>query len=269
MQRLVHLNSQLSLWKIYRPISTTHQVPAWQPFVSKDLTDRVPDPIHLWKISLLTDEDLAGHCSKLLSADERDRTRRFKFPHLQRRYSIAHGQLRSVLAIYLGLPPEEIRLQQDKNGKPFIAEEQNPSNLTFSLSGSGEYSIAGIACNLNIGVDIEPIRPLKEEARIVSGQFSPAELSDYQSTAKIERSELFFRQWTMKEAVVKAIGKGLLHPLQSFYVNVRDPEVPAENSIQFHNGPYRNDNWVGISFMPEPGYVGAAVLHGLPTKLPP
>lgn len=90
--------------------------------------------------------------------------------------------LRRVLAVYLGEEPEQIRLQEGEGGKPRLAEA--PRRLEFNLSHSGEVALVAVSGELEVGIDVERLRPDRE-----------AEL---------------LRRWACYEAHVKCLGVGLL-----------------------------------------------------------
>jgi len=90
--------------------------------------------------------------------------------------------LRRVLAIYLQERPERIELVRDEYGKPRLAEPSR--RLEFNLSHSGGIALVAISGELEVGVDVERVRP--------------------------RRGESFYRRWARHEAHVKCLGIGLL-----------------------------------------------------------
>jgi 4'-phosphopantetheinyl transferase len=57
--------------------------------------------------------------------------------------------------------------------------------------------------------------------------------------AREARLAAFFACWTRKEALVKAIGKGLYAAIDQFTVTVRPEEVPRLVSMEW----YESSNW--------------------------
>jgi 4'-phosphopantetheinyl transferase len=95
-------------------------------------------------------------------------------------------------------------------GKPYIKD--NP--IYFNISHSGEIVTCAINKNIEIGVDIEQIRPIS---------FSDIKTNMLNSEwCNINKSEnqlaTFYHYWTQKEAVLKADGSGLNISLKSFEV---------------------------------------------------
>ena len=70
-------------------------------------------------------------------------------------------------------------------------------------------------------------RSLGDEAALVRRYFSPAEQHAYESLPATAKSAGFFQCWTRKEAYIKAVGRGLGLPLDSFDVSLGDG-VPVQ-----------------------------------------
>jgi 4'-phosphopantetheinyl transferase len=74
--------------------------------------------------------------------------------------------------------------------------------LRFNLSHSQEMALVAVALEIEVGVDVERIRPLPEFIAIARRFFPPGE--------PLPRdAEEFFRAWTRIEAQLKARGVGL------------------------------------------------------------
>ena len=71
----------------------------------------------------------------------------------------------------------------------------------------------------DIGVDIEAFRHLPRRDQIAQGILSAAEFALYQVLPEIQRQAAFFSIWTRKEAIVKAVGRGLCFPLTDVEVS--------------------------------------------------
>lgn len=104
-------------------------------------------------------------------------------------------------------------LRYDTLGKPEVvgaadpAIHLNPSDtegmLMWALSPAGP-----------LGCDVE--RVTREDDEVAAAHFEPRELQEYLSLEGEARRDRFFRLWTLKEALIKADGRGLGVPLDSF-----------------------------------------------------
>jgi hypothetical protein len=197
-----------------------------------------------------------------LQADE---VRVFFAPAPRREHSAAG---RALLRQVLG----EVAIGREANGKPVIlspgeGEGSVPSGaaqdrygsfgvsapqddrlaLHFNISHSGELVALAIA-HEPVGIDIEEIRVTRDLHRIARRFFSAEEAERVDADA-----DQFFRIWTAKEAVVKAIGSGVFDHLQSFTVP-RDAGEPSP--VQGREG------WVVCAL--EPPLVGYRAAIAMP-----
>ena len=101
------------------------------------------------------------------------------------------------------------------------------SDFDFNISHSGDIVICGGLKNGRIGIDIEKIKPL--DINLFENYFS----SDEWHIVKKSKNDLssFYRFWTRKEALAKAIGLGVLEEFSSLEV-IND--VVETNGCRFY-----------------------------------
>ena len=134
-------------------------------------------------------------------------------------YSPATGRapLLGLLGAYLGRPAGSVRLASGAHGRPAFAEV---SALDFNWSHSGALAVVAVARGVAPGIDIERVRPRPRAWAVAQRYFTPAEVSALSLLAPDEREVAFLHLWTAKEAVLKALGRGLafgLHRLDIGY----------------------------------------------------
>lgn len=201
------------------------------------------DEVHLWTFRLEPELDDGG----LLASCERVRADRFHFRRDRDRFIAGRAQLRRILGAYLRQPPELVQFCYGASGKPAVSEP-----LAFNLSHSGDFAALAVA-RFELGVDIECIRPIEEE--VAERFFAADEVMRLRSLPQAQQTEAFFACWTRKEAYVKALGDGLLLPLDSFSVSL-EPEAPAR-LLRAGDDPVEPSRWQFHHFVPAPGMVGA------------
>lgn len=124
-------------------------------------------------------------------------------PAAQRR--AAQDFLRRTLATYRGCDPESLVLEIGAHGKPALAGGE----FAFNLSHSGSRAALALARGVEVGVDIEaPTRP-RPHVALARRYFCAAEAEAIAAAGDDEREARFLRLWTAKEAVLKALGRGL------------------------------------------------------------
>jgi 4'-phosphopantetheinyl transferase len=177
---------------------------------------------HLWLFSARVDIGEREILEKLLSADERERADRFHFARDRTRFIVARGGLRLILSSYCSAPPQRLEFQTDSYGKPALL---GPSAaMEFNVSHSGDYVLVGVTAGVPCGVDIELGRADMEELAIAQRFFCAREVEWLSRTEKG-----FLRLWTAKEAVIKAVGRGVSIPLSD--VDVTDVVEGKTSSI--------------------------------------
>ncbi len=73
-----------------------------------------------------------------------------------------------------------------------------------------------VACDREVGVDVEDIRPRRSLDAIASQQFHPHERKNLEAAEGADKLSEFYRIWTCKEAYLKGLGHGFAMPLTSF-----------------------------------------------------
>jgi 4'-phosphopantetheinyl transferase len=211
--------------------------------------------IDIWKIDLDCDAALVGRLQATLSPDERVRAERLRFAHLRRRFTVARGALRAILGAALAAPPEAVPLRVGRNGKPEV-----DGGLCFNLSHSNDLAILAVTRGIELGVDVELVRPFAEVRQIVGQFFSANERMALSALPDGEWSEGFFNCWTRKEAYLKALGDGFARALDSFDVSLAPGEPPRLLRVAWDVREV--DRWRMYAWAPAPGYTAALCAEG-------
>lgn len=162
----------------------------------------------------------------LLDADESARAAQFVYNRHRCEYVAAHALKRTMIPALTGVPAAACRFDILEGGKPVLS---HPRGLHFNLSHCEGLVAVATSPETPIGVDVESIRDVTP-LDIAPTVFAPAELAWLDALAPAERHEGFVRLWTLKEAFIKATGRGLTEPLDGFAfgfepltVTFRDP----------------------------------------------
>jgi 4'-phosphopantetheinyl transferase len=219
--------------------------------------------VHVWCARLDRSPRSQAALQRLLSADERQRAGRFHFERDRRRYTCARGVLRSLLGEYLGAKPETIAFSYGAHGKPALDGLPN-STLMFNVSHSDELALFAFSRGIELGVDVEAVRPVSDAEQIATSFFSPREVARLLSLPLALRQEAFFACWTMKEAYLKALGSGLAKPLDAFDVSFGPDEVPR---LAVLGDEEETRRWRLQALAPATGYKAALVTEGPTTAV--
>lgn len=163
----------------------------------------------------------------LLSDDERRRWQRFARAEDRQRFLLVRALVRTVLGRALGCAPAGLRFTADPHGKPRLAASHAGSGLQFNLSHTRGFSALVLCHGVEVGVDVEDTRRAVEHLALAQRYFATREVAALQALAGAAQRELFFAQWTLKEAWVKAKGLGLRVPLDEFSFELSGAEPPG------------------------------------------
>lgn len=176
----------------------------------------------VWSWSLQSGPLVGDDAQALLSDDERARQRSFISPELRRRFGAARAGLRKLLGRHLDRDPHSLAFATGEFGKPRLAGNQ----VHFNLSHCEERAVLAISDAAEVGIDLERERPI-EHVDLPKRYFHRNEVAAITAPRDAaEQRRAFFLVWTLKEAVVKALGTGLSTPLDSFEVAIGAP-TPA------------------------------------------
>ncbi|HEX3496814.1 MAG TPA: 4'-phosphopantetheinyl transferase superfamily protein, partial [Methylocella sp.] len=159
------------------------------------------------------------HLWNTLSRGEKDRANRFRRPEDRVLFALTRGALRRLLSETTGFPAEELAFAEGPYGKPRLAGTDGPH---FNVSHSGCWALIGISGSRNIGVDIEFMRAAGGELDLARSFFSVAEFRSLEGLANGMLLSSFYKIWTCKEAVLKAIGAGITEHLKDFSVELTE-----------------------------------------------
>ena len=213
---------------------------------------------HVWEISLIVPKDDFDEYRKLLSPDEVTRASRFHFEKDSRKFTIARGALRSILACYAQMPARELRFICSQHGKPSLTDVGG--DLRFNVSHSGDLAMIAFTQGQNIGVDVEAMREDVETDKLAERFFSARERAAIRALPPVRRIAAFYRCWTCKEAFLKGQGVGLFRSLASFDVEV-DPNAPA-GLLSTRPDVQESSRWFLHDIQTAPGYAAALAVEG-------
>lgn len=178
------------------------------------LSDRT---VEVWVVDLLVQDHELARANDLLSPDEARRADRFRYPADRRKFVVSRGSLRRILGGYLSAAPEQAVFEYGEYGKPRLSAP--PIDIRFNLSRSGDKALIACTVGHEIGVDIEWANRDIEFNELASRFFTGNENAALQKYPADQRKQAFLKCWTLKEAFVKAVGKGLSLGLDAFDVS--------------------------------------------------
>jgi 4'-phosphopantetheinyl transferase len=207
--------------------------------------------VAVWRLDLAGGD--AAALADSLSADERARAARFRFPRDRDRFVAARAGLRQILGACLGLEARAVRFAYGARGKPALAGGE----LSFNLSHADDLALVAVAREAPVGVDVERLRAVAGRERIAARCFAPAERAALGALPEEARDLAFLLGWTRKEAVAKARGEGVA-ALTAIAVEL-DPTRPAR-LVALDGDEAAAARWSLHPLEPAPGYLGAVAV---------
>ncbi len=169
------------------------------------------------KIEKQLDESLFQRLLQHVNPEKRTRVRRFLRWEDAHRGLFADLLIRRHIVESLGMKNQEISFSFNEFGKPSLVGEEG---FHFNLSHSGIWVVCAIDRE-PVGVDVEKVAPI--DFGISRNFFNEDEHLDLMSHNEPDKLSYFFTLWTLKESYIKAEGKGLSIPLDSFSMRAVDP----------------------------------------------
>ena len=121
--------------------------------------------------------------------------------------------LRTLLARYLPLAPEQLEFGREAKGRPYLQHQGAPD---FNLSDTRGGCVLAVAARGRVGIDIERCDRTLPVNRLAERWFSPEEAQALRSVDAERARRAFLRLWTAKEASCKATGTGIYGRLNAW-----------------------------------------------------
>lgn len=156
----------------------------------------------------------------LLDDAERARADRFHFASDRTAFTAAHALTRTMLTWFGGLPPQAWRFVPGVHGKPEIDPVLGHPGLRFNLSHTRGLVACAVAREDDVGLDVEAVDRSATGTAIAERFFTPDEIALITACPPDAQREVFFRLWTLKEAVMKTTGHGFHLALDAFAMSL-------------------------------------------------
>jgi 4'-phosphopantetheinyl transferase len=216
--------------------------------------------VDVWRIPLqMSSEEFY---LSLLDTDEHARRERLATPALRKRFTVAHGALRSIIARYIEIAPNELELVRrpcsfcgQPHGKPVVASNHQ-SGVGFSFTRSCGWALVAVAATTDVGVDVEYSAIVIDANALASVAFTGAERSLVLGAPEACRRSVFLSQWTRKEACVKACGTSLALESPPNLMTLRLKAAMSDVATSV-----RHEKWVLWDIRPARSYQGALVVR--------
>ena len=215
---------------------------------------RRTDKITIVYVDLTPGELHEQHAIDWLDESELKRIQRYRISRPQREFALCRAALRCMLCEQLGCENDQLSFAAENYGKPYALVNRKPVPINFNVSHSDPHGLVTITHGMRVGIDVETTKYERDFDGIASVVFGPNERVDIASVSGIEKAHLFLRFWTLKEAVVKALGTGLATDLTEFEISPDIRHGARRSVIQL---PMISDTWWVLEDLSTPDYTAA------------
>lgn len=190
---------------------------------------------------------------RLLDDAERTRAARFHFARDRHSFILGHALTRGLLSQVTGgtVAPADWRFTAGAHGKPEVVCPPGLPHLRVNLSHTRGMAVVALTVGHDVGVDVEWLGRSPPTADLADRFFAPAEAAVVKAAPEAERGETFLAFWTLKEALIKAVGTGLSHGLDSFAFTLE----PL--TLRFEDGADDPARWLVHRLRPGPDHMMA------------
>lgn len=197
----------------------------WNPW-------REVDGVVVLHVDLTPNAEREAYAVALLDDAEKARSRHFRAALARREFVLCRAALRVSLAERLGCARRQLSFGCLEHGKPFAQVAGRPADMAFNVAHSGRHGLIALSRHDCIGVDVEERVWQRNMEGIGSLVYGPEERRLVRIATGLEKVQIFYRLWSMKEALIKALGTG-------FLVNPSSFEIPEPILLGDRSGVFR------------------------------
>ena len=201
----------------------------WSPFTTTDGVD-------VAHVDLRPDQAREAEAYAGLDRSERSSWRKY-LPGPRRRFSLCRAALRAILCNRLDCRNEQLSFRVSGYGKPFAVVGGVRAPVSFNVSHGGNHGLIALAAAGRLGVDVEERVPKRNLDGLIDAVMGLEEQVELAALGEVERLRLFYRLWTFKEALIKALGTGFSTDVSRFQIPTAVRRGDAAGAFRFPHLP--------------------------------
>jgi len=156
------------------------------------------------------------------------------------------------LAQQLAQAPQTLGIRRDARGRPHLTGVMGAVDINWSHSG--QVLLTAFGHGVQLGVDIEYLRPRCNALALAERFFAAAEAAQLQDLPEPARERAFIALWCAKEAILKAHGHGISYGLDRLTFGL---DGAHWHLLHCEGELGRAEDWTVHAFTPLPGYQAA------------
>lgn len=183
-----------------------------------------------------------------LDPSELERLKSQKISKGQSVFFLTRVALRYLLSCYFpDIEPADWRFARTHEGRPFVSGPQHDAPL-FNLSHAENMQVFAFSNAGQPGVDIEKSSRQLPVLEMAQRYFSSQETEVLRGLSGRAQNDYFLMLWTLKEASVKASGKGLAKGIRDYSFELGSFSLGSSTSKTFMSGGSQKKESYELSF---------------------
>ncbi|MCQ1531145.1 4'-phosphopantetheinyl transferase family protein [Lutispora saccharofermentans] len=180
--------------------------------------------IYILEIDMNSIVGLSEVLTKYISNESRNRILSYMIPQKSYQTLITEILIRYIIMKKNIQQNNEIRICRNEYGKPYLETEKN---FHFNCSHSENWIVCAVSTGA-VGIDIEAIKYI--DLNVGKRFFSESEYAYINNAPPNLKLNYFYDLWTLKEAYIKKIGKGLNMRLKDFSICFDKNKIYVESA---------------------------------------
>ena len=180
----------------------------WRSSADRSLLPRLSrDSIHVWAFDLATE----NFQSISPNITEEDESRASRIANTEKRHLYLGGRagIRSLLSLYTGISPSDLKFGYGNRGKPRLMNELDGAAPTFNYTLSRDKVLYAISQQRHLGIDMEVFPRTINASLMARRKLTETERKNWLDLPSDLGNDSMLCCWTRKEAYGKAIGVGI------------------------------------------------------------
>ena len=192
------------------------------------------ESVHVWYLNVknFSPNSNLEHYINQLSSNEQEQRLKFYFEKDRHRFLLTRYLIRNILSWYFPeIKPTQWSFSKNAYGRPYVLSPRLIEGFNFNISHTQNIIVCSISIWDTVGIDIELVQTQSQHFEIAKHYFSQTETEFLRNLERKEQRNFFYRFWTLKEAFVKAEGKGLSIDLDKFWFTLSDKLIHFDCDI--------------------------------------
>lgn len=191
------------------------------------------DGLTVVHVDLTPHKEREAYAYEWLDKEEQIRWNRFRFDRPKREFALCRAVLRLGICQRLDCRNDQLAFGFTKYGKPYGLVDGIPAPIKFNISHGGKHGLIAYAQHGRVGVDVEERTDRVDLDGLSETVFGLDEQADFALTHGEEKIHMFFSLWTLKEAMIKALGLGFSQDPSKFQIPSNMRSGAKEGILRF------------------------------------